>query len=129
MGAIRGQPANSQFNANLPPPSQALGLVAKLARAMGKPIERAARQLLEPALKNLSDQKAQVRHAWATSGRDECKKGSGAFTGVFISNMRDHDHRLPLFRQVRLAVVDMLDAWASVCGIEALVPEVRAGHR
>jgi cytoskeleton-associated protein 5 len=40
---------------------QALGLVAKLARAMGKPLERQARPLLAPAIKNLSDQKAQVR--------------------------------------------------------------------
>ena len=28
---------------------------------MGKPIDRAARQLLDPALKNITDQKAQVR--------------------------------------------------------------------
>ena len=47
---------------------QALGLLAKLARAMGKPIDRAARQLLDPALKNISDQKAQVRQGWLGCG-------------------------------------------------------------
>jgi cytoskeleton-associated protein 5 len=40
--------------------AQALQLLARLARAMGKPIDRAAHSLLEPALKNISDQKAQV---------------------------------------------------------------------
>ncbi|KAL6753732.1 armadillo-type protein [Haematococcus lacustris] len=42
---------------------QALGLLASLAKAMGKPIDRAARALLAPALKNLSDNKANVRAA------------------------------------------------------------------
>ncbi|GFH15506.1 protein MOR1 [Haematococcus lacustris] len=45
---------------------QALGLLASLAKAMGKPIDRAARALLAPALKNLSDNKANV------GGLDAC---------------------------------------------------------
>ncbi|GAX77872.1 hypothetical protein CEUSTIGMA_g5314.t1 [Chlamydomonas eustigma] len=55
------KPRLADSNKNLT--AQALQLLAKLAGAMGKPIDKAARSLLEPALKNISDQKAQVRAA------------------------------------------------------------------
>lgn len=42
---------------------KALQLLGKLAKAMGKPIDRQARSLLGPALKNLSDNKPNVRAA------------------------------------------------------------------
>lgn len=41
---------------------QALQLAAKVARAMGRPIDRMGRPMLAPALRNISDQKAQVRY-------------------------------------------------------------------
>ncbi len=57
MGALKGRMSDS--NKNLM--AQALALTGKLARAMGKAIDRAARPLLGPALRNLSDNKASVR--------------------------------------------------------------------
>ena len=51
---------------------------------MGKPIERQARQALEPSLRNFHDIKPNVR----------------------------------------VAVGEMLDAWASVAGYDSLIPEV-----
>lgn len=39
---------------------QALGLIAKLAKALSKGVDRACRVLLQPALKNLSDLKPMV---------------------------------------------------------------------
>lgn len=57
MGALKGR--MSDANKNLA--AQAMTLTGKLARAMGKAIDRAARPLLAPALRNLSDNKASVR--------------------------------------------------------------------
>jgi cytoskeleton-associated protein 5 len=44
---------------------QALGLLARLARAMGRAIDRQGRPLLGPAVKNITDQKQTVRAAVA----------------------------------------------------------------
>lgn len=41
--------------------TQALSLTGRLAKAVGRPIDRLARTLLGPALKNMSDKKATVR--------------------------------------------------------------------
>jgi cytoskeleton-associated protein 5 len=56
MSALKARMTDS--NKNLV--SQALILLGKLARAMGKPIDRQARMLLTPALKNISDNKSTV---------------------------------------------------------------------
>ena len=63
---------------------QALGLLGKVAKAVGKPIERQGKQALEPALRNLHDIKPNVR----------------------------------------AAVGEMMDAWASVAGYDSLIAEV-----
>ena len=42
---------------------QAVGLVGRLAKAMGKPTDRVLRVVIAPALKNLSDNKDMVRSA------------------------------------------------------------------
>ena len=80
------KPRMSDSNKNLT--VQALGLLAKLARAMGKAIDRAARQLLDPALKNISDQKAQV---WGgqlePSGMIWYEKRQSVATGVFFHKL------------------------------------------
>lgn len=56
MGALKQRLADSNKNLQ----AQALGLVARLARATGRAIDRCARPLLGPALRNLSDNKATV---------------------------------------------------------------------
>ena len=50
---------------------------------MGKPIDRAARQLLDPALKNITDQKAQVcaEGGSGMGGRREKKRAEAGFKG------------------------------------------------
>jgi cytoskeleton-associated protein 5 len=64
MSALKARMADS--NKNLI--SQALILLGKLAKAMGKPIERQARMLLTPALKNISDNKNTVRYTGMRCG-------------------------------------------------------------
>lgn len=44
----------------LPDPPQTLGLMGRLAKAMGRPINREARPLVGPAFKCLQDPKAMV---------------------------------------------------------------------
>lgn len=60
FSALKGRMADSNKNLT----AQALILLGKVAKAMGKPIDRTARPLLGPALKNLSDNKANVGDAY-----------------------------------------------------------------
>ena len=147
---------------------------------MGKPIDRAARQLLDPALKNITDQKAQVcaEGGSGMGGRGEKKRAEAGFKGkapegggvrrggsdsghtiqigaqydsnwgpnwgphlrlgptpqigahTFCYLRSRHPFPLPplLSRvQLRGAVVEVLDSWASVCGVDALIPAVGRG--
>lgn len=60
-----------------PPPPQAVCLLGKLAKAMGRPIERSAKPLLGPALRNITDQKVTVRRGRARGGARGWAGGRG----------------------------------------------------
>lgn len=57
MGGLKGRLSDTNKNLVI----QTLALMGKLARAMGRPINREARPLLGPALKCLQDPKPTVR--------------------------------------------------------------------
>ncbi|GFH15735.1 protein MOR1, partial [Haematococcus lacustris] len=73
---------------------QALGLLASLAKAMGKPIDRAARALLAPALKNLSDNKANAETGKASSQLPDCMKALALGSSDKAGEVREAAGRL-----------------------------------
>lgn len=115
-------------------PSQALQLVGKLAKAMGRAIGREARCVVGPAFKCLTDNKAMVSRQGrgvemaraAKRVRLHAQLGAQALAGSAMQTpcmSCPAAVMTPSPCQVRAAVIEMAEAWAAVAPPELLFEE------
>src|SRR5579875_1178279 len=112
-GHSQGRMADT--NANLV--GRALVVSAQLARAMGSPWDRTARDMLKTAVECLADKKKPVRSV--ASFPDLVKLTP---YGGFSEDKGKSSHDPFLMWQVRDGVVTLMDAWVAVSSPERVIP-------
>jgi hypothetical protein len=129
MPALKGRFTDT--NKNLA--AQALGVLASVARAMGRPIAREARPILGPAVRCICDSKANVgwgRDAGCVACGCPWRRCLSGFRHAAVFALTTTHTWMPLAccsltaLQVRAAVIELLDAWVSVAPPDAVFDEV-----